>query len=145
MPAETQIWRVTPAGRVIAVVVVLGFVVVAAGVTVGGTSPGIAVILWCATVAIGIGAWRWAFVPYVALTPDGVVVQNMFDRVEVPYPDIALVGVSYAGLTIRRGSGGRLVVAWAVQKSNFARWMRRRTRADDVADAIRARARSSAR
>jgi hypothetical protein len=69
----------------------------------------------------------------------------MFERVDVPYRDIALVGVSYAGLTIRRGSGGRLVVAWAVQKSNIARWLHRRTRADEVADVIRARAESRGR
>jgi hypothetical protein len=38
----------------------------------------------------------------------------------------------YHGLEITTRQGD-VAVAWAVQKSNLARWLKRRTRADDVA------------
>jgi hypothetical protein len=31
---------------------------------------------------------------------------------------------------------GDLAIAWAVQRSNLTRWLKRRTRADDVADVL---------
>lgn len=140
MPADTQIWRVTPRGRAAAVVVAVAVVALAVGVTAGGSSVGVVVILWLAAVFVGLGAWRWAFVPYVAMNATGLDVQNFLGRAQISYDDIDAVGVSYAGLTIVRRSG-RPVVAWAVQKSNLAIWFHRRTRADEVADAIRARIR----
>lgn len=139
---ESELWRVRLAGRVSGVVVVLGWVALSALITVGST-VGFAVLLWCTVAVIALGFWRWAFVPYVALTADGVVVQNALRRVTVAWSDISRVYPGSAGLAIYRRSGGA-VIAWAVQKSNAKIWLHKRSRADFVAETIMARAASSA-
>jgi hypothetical protein len=76
-------------------------------------------------------AWRWGTHPLLATSARAVV---------VPWADVERCVPSSLGLLIERRSGGRPVVAWAVQKSNLFRWLGRRTRADDVAAALEERA-----
>lgn len=136
--ARDTVWRVTAVGRFGAVAISVVWLALAVGFTVGN-EPSV-VLLWVAFAAIMIGAWRWAFVPFIALTDTGVVIQNRLLRATVAYADIAAVQPGYSGLTITRRSGGS-VTAWAVQKTNMKRWQGREdTRADQVAGAIRARA-----
>jgi hypothetical protein len=138
LPDAADVWLVPPGSRTAAGVVTVGWCVLAAGVTLTGGAAGDDVLLWVIAVLIAVVAWRWSFVPYVALTEDAVVVQNMFTRTEVHYADIEAVMVSYSGVTIRR-AGGRPVVPWAVQKSGRATLMHKESRADELAAAIRER------
>lgn len=140
-----QIWRVSTAGRVAGVVLVVGWLALALGITLGGGAPGGAVaLIWWSGLLLVPWVWRWAFVPYVALKADGVFIQNRITSKFVPYPEITRVSGGYYGLTLRT-SRGDVVIAWAVQKSNLARWLHRQTRADEVAQAIVARAPSALR
>jgi ABC-type transport system involved in cytochrome bd biosynthesis fused ATPase/permease subunit len=117
----------------------MGWVALTVGVAMGGGVGGGAVaLLSAAAVIIVIGVWRWAFVPYVALTDQGVEVQNRLLRASVPYSDISEVRGGYYGLTIVT-KRDEIVTAWAVQKSNWARWTKKQTRADAVRAAIMAR------
>jgi hypothetical protein len=129
------VWRVRPAGRLAAILVVMAWASLVAGVSAGGAATGIVLALWSGLLVVGLAAWRWAFVPYVALTASAVVVQNRVSRLQVAYRDIESVRAGYRGLMITR-AGARPVVAWAVQKSNIASWSHKRTRADEVAELI---------
>lgn len=138
-PAGSERWRVRPAGRAGAVLVVLVWTALAVGISAGGASVGVATTIWCCVPILAACAWRWAFVPYVALEPGVLLVQNRLGRCHrIAYTDVAMINAGYYGLTIRRHSGPR-VVAWAVQKSNVASWTHKPTRADAIADTIRAR------
>jgi hypothetical protein len=86
-------------------------------------------------ILVAINVWRWAFVPYVKLTPEAVTIQNRYSGSTIRYTEIADVRAGYYGITIRKRDGGR-TCAWAVQKSNAARATGRHTRADDLVDAI---------
>jgi hypothetical protein len=138
LPEGADVWLVPSGSRTAATVVTVGWCVLAAGVTLSGGAAGDDLLLWVVAVVIAVIAWRWSFVPYVALTPDAVIVQNMFSRTEVPYTDVESIAVSYSGVTIRRASG-RPVVPWAVQKSGRATLMHKESRADELAVAIRDR------
>jgi hypothetical protein len=121
-----------------ALLVVSGSVALATGVSVGGgVSPVVIVILWSVVAIACVGAWRGAFVPYLALTPSELVVQNRFTHTSIPIADVVGAKVGYYGVTIQRGDGRR-VQAWAVQKSNLARVAGNRTRGDEVIEAIMA-------
>jgi Bacterial PH domain len=86
-------------------------------------------------------AWRWGTHPRLATSAEGVVVRNPLRTTVVPWADVERCEPSSLGLVIERRAGtGKPVVAWAVQKSNLAGWLRRRTRADEVAAAIEERA-----
>jgi hypothetical protein len=143
LPEGADVWLVPSGSRTASAIVTVGWCVLAAGVTLSGGAVGDDLLLWAIAVVIAVIAWRWSCVPYVALTADAVVVQNMFSRTEVPYGDIEAISVSYSGVTIQRASG-RPVVPWAVQKSGRATLMHRESRADELADAIRARLASAA-
>jgi hypothetical protein len=84
---------------------------------------------------------RWrrgdrALTPFIAVRSEGIEIRNPHARQMVPWDDIVDITPGYFGLTIRRRTGPD-VVAWAVQKSNIARWTRHHTRADDVAEILR--------
>ncbi|GLI02123.1 hypothetical protein Pa4123_74010 [Phytohabitans aurantiacus] len=137
MPAVSQIWRVSLAGRIGALVVP---VVGGLGGWLGGGPAGAAIVG-----LLGLGAWwRWAMWPAVELAGDRVVVRNPLGTREVPLREVSEVSTGYGGLAIVTRDRQR-VVAWAVQKSNAATWMKREVRADRVAAAIRAAARKSPR
>jgi hypothetical protein len=132
---EVTVWRVRPAGRGAAVCVVILWLGLDVGVTVGlGLGAG-AVMIWAALVLVAVLAWRLAFVPYISVSSSCIVVQNPFRRVTVRYAEIGQVQGGYYGLVLRLKNGGA-ITAWAVQKSNAARWLRKRTRADEIAEAI---------
>ncbi|MCW6009847.1 PH domain-containing protein [Micromonospora sp. CPCC 205371] len=133
----SQIWRVSLVGRIGALVVpvVGGLGGWLAGGPLGATVLGL----------LGLGAWwRWAMWPAVELADDRIVVRNPLGTREVPLREVSEVATGYGGLTIVTRDRQR-VVAWAVQKSNAATWMKREVRADRVAAAIRAAARKPAR
>ena len=139
-PVDGQLWRVRPTGRVAGAGVASAWALLAAGVTAGGgVSVGVIVLLWCVTILVALGAWRWAFVPYVALGSESLVVQNRVLRSTVMYSNIASARPGYGGVIIEKRDGTR-TCAWAVQKSNAARASGTRTRADDLVDAIMLRA-----
>jgi len=54
----------------------------------------------------------------------------------IPLRDVLMVRGGYYGLEIRVRGRHFSITASAVQKSNLANWVGRRTRADEVADAI---------
>lgn len=101
-----------------------------------------AVTFWLFTVVAALWVWWTAFHPYVACTAAGLVVCNPYRSVTIPWHDLDSVEGGYFGLIVRRRSDPRPIHAWAVQKSNFARWTGRRTRSDDVAREILAVAQS---
>src|SRR4051812_47010847 len=104
-------WKVRRAGRVAGVMLVVFWVALSFGLTFAGFAGGVIAIVWAATGLVVVGVWRSAFVPYIALTERGVVVQNPLLRSNVPYADIASVDPGYYGITIRRRRGDA-VTAW---------------------------------
>lgn len=107
------------------------FIVIALGATAVGLSVGGAVVMWALAVVVVLSVWRWYMVPYVAVTPDAVVVRGVFSRRTVDYDAIRRVRPGLYGVRIETMDQGA-VTAWAVQKSKFAEWTHRHTRADDV-------------
>jgi hypothetical protein len=97
------------------------------------------VLLWVILPLAVLVARQWAFVPYVALTADEVVIQNRFDRRLIPYAQIVDVKPGYGGVLFTTKDDDMGVVAWAVQKSNLKKWQHEHTRADDLVDAVKAR------
>ena len=145
MKDSTQLWRVSFKGRAGAVVVLLGWSALTLCVTIGGNhTPGAGesptVLLWVMTIAIALGAWRCAFVPYVEDTPSELVVQNPFTKVRTPWSQIQSVSPGSLGLIIHTKGRKRPTIAWAVQKGRGARVRGTHTRADDVAAALMAHA-----
>jgi hypothetical protein len=136
-PDQTR-WRVSPLGRIGAALAILFWFGLALGLTVGGEAIGPVAFVWLFLLAIAVCAWSWAFVPYVDLTLTEVIVQNRIRKTSLPYTAIREIRPGYYGLRFITNDG-RALTAWAVQKSNAATWMHRRTRADDLADVIRGR------
>jgi hypothetical protein len=134
-PSSRRVWRVRTAGRVGALAATLLWVGVATLITAGGKTPGLPFLLWPCAALIALGVWRGAFVPSITLTSDGVVIQNPITRVAVPYAKISHVHPGYYGVRINR-LDGPTVTAWAVQKTNAAKWSGAGTRADEVSQAI---------
>jgi hypothetical protein len=63
----------------------------------------------------------------------------MLRRRSIPLAQIAGVTTGYYGIAITTNES-KTYTASVVQKNNYSRWLGRRTRADDVADAIRSAA-----
>jgi hypothetical protein len=82
----------------------------------------------------GVTGWRFGLRPRIMAEVDGVSVRNPGAETFVPWVRVVHASAGYSGITIRTSDGE--VTAWAVQKSNLARWLHRGTRADDVADFI---------
>jgi hypothetical protein len=91
--------------------------------------------LAAAAAAAAVVTWRCALHPRLTAGPDGLVVVNPWHTLVVPWADVAGVAPGYSGIEIARRSG-RTVVAWAVQQSNMATWMGRRTRAVRTAESL---------
>jgi hypothetical protein len=85
-------------------------------------------------------SWRLALHPYIKLTPSGVEVRNPLRYRMLPWSDIARAGNGYYGVRIST-SRDEAITAWAVQKSNAAAWLRKRTRSDELVNEINLRAR----
>lgn len=82
------------------------------------------------------------FGPSITLTSSDLIVRNWFQRVTISLQDVLGVRAGYSGVTIDSARRGP-VCASAVQKSNASAMLNRRTRADEVVDAIRAAAREA--
>lgn len=133
------VWRVSPALRFSSQLLVVAWFALALGITLaGGTQMGAVLLLWIVLPVVALGAWRWMFVPYVALMPDSVFIQNRVTSKSIRYSDITEVSGEPDGLRFVT-TDGDVVVAWAVQKSNAARRLQRETLADEVSAAIMAR------
>lgn len=124
-----QVWKVSPLGRF-------------------GTLAAISLfsyyswLIWSNIFLVGlvivggvVTAIRFAFHPAVILTDSEVMVRNPSGSKRIPLGDVVKVEPGYGGLTITTASGD-LVVAWAVQKSNLAKWKNSHTRADEVTATI---------
>lgn len=72
----------------------------------------------------------------VALTEDGVEIKNLLGKRIITLASICSVDPGYNGLAITTNDG-KSYTALVIQKTNVSRWMGRRTRADEIADAIR--------
>lgn len=127
----SQVWRVDEPVRWLALAVSLLFVLIALGSTVVGLAIAGDVVIWALAVLVVLSIWRWYIVPYVALTPDRVVVRGVFSRHAVDYDAIRLARPGLYGVRIETMDQGSFT-AWAVQKSKFSEWTHRRTRADTV-------------
>ena len=140
-----EVWRPGRLGRVAAGSVgVTGGLMCALSLVASVTGAGPGGLL--AAVVFGlfpVFAWRWGTHPLLGASADGLVVRNPVRTVVVPWADVERCVPSSLGLLIERRSGGRPIVAWAVQKPNLSRWFSRRTRADEVAAALEERAAAS--
>ncbi len=89
---------------------VVGWVVVSALITADPRyNLALDVFIWVCTVVVAVGAWSWAFRPFLAVNDEGVIVQNPLSRYEIAWADIRSVTPGYYGIAIRR-TGGRVVV-----------------------------------
>ncbi len=132
-------WRVEEPVRRLGVGVALLFVLLATFLTVIGVAPSGVILIWLIAVAVMLSIWRWYLVPYVELGPEQLVVQGPFARHTVRCASIRDVKPGVLGLRIETRRGDSFL-GWAIQKSKVADWMRKETRADEVAAAIMERA-----
>jgi hypothetical protein len=130
----TQVWRVRVAGRVAGVCLVASWVALTALLSVDG-GVALTAILSTAALCLALGVWRWAFVPSVTLGDSALFIVNRVGGQTVPYSQITNVSNGYYGIIVRMRDGNS-VRAWAVQKGNLNRWLGKRTRSDDLVDAI---------
>jgi len=75
------------------------------------------------------------FVPYIALTDDGLVVRNGVSLRTIPYLNIVRVKPGYYGILVVTNDR-RAFNVWGVQKPNYATWFHKQVRADIVTQAI---------
>ncbi|ELS51482.1 hypothetical protein STVIR_7500 [Streptomyces viridochromogenes Tue57] len=127
-------WRISPLGRVFLVVVGLGVLAaVAADLDTMLRNGGVFVPVVLSAVS---GAFFAAsFRTSLTLTDHEVIIRNLGWTRTVPLATVTRVHAGYGGIEIET-SQGRYVTAMAVQKANVSLWLGRRTRADDVAEAI---------
>jgi hypothetical protein len=134
-----QVWRTSRAFRVTLAVIVVAFLAFIAIATAGdASSVGPACV---AAALVTVYTWAVAFRPYVEMTADAVVVQNPVRRRTIPLASIADVGLHRKAVLTIWTTDGRSVRAFAVQNGVVALLLRRRGRGDEVATAIRHRAR----
>ena len=140
-PAQ-PVWRVPRPVRRSAVIASYVFVVIALAGTAVGFDAASALSLWVLAVLMLLCAWRWYLVPYVALTPDRLVVQGAFARRAVRYSSIRDVRPGLYGLRIMT-KAQESFIGWAVQKSKVAEWSHKETTADEVVAEIMERVQES--
>ena len=130
------------------VLVLLGWLALTLGVTIGGNrTPGAGdsptVMLWIVFVVVALGVWRYGFVPYVEATGTELVIRNGFTKRHIPWTQIKAIKPGSMGLMIVKKEGGLPNTAWAVQKGRGARWMKMRSRSDEVTAALMEHVRSA--
>jgi hypothetical protein len=90
--------------------------------------------------AIGVPVWAIGSLrPRITLTATELIIRNPLRSRRIQLTELSSVQGGWGGLKIKTSSGD-VVVAWAVQKSRYAQWSHKRTRADDIADEIMAAA-----
>ena len=138
---ENTEWSVSSLGRATGWAFVALSVGAIAGVSIGGLVAPHAVPLAALLVVAGIAApFGWAFyrvtiVPAIIATRQDLLIINPYKRYTVSWSEIERIVPGYYGLRISR-RGAADVVAWAVQKSNWAQWRGKHVRADEVAHAL---------
>ena len=134
---QATIWRASALGlwcaRLALVAVTVG-AIVTFGFAVGTESAGNG-ILCVFLLLVAAGLWRCGLYPRVVLTPTELTIQNPLRTHRVPLSQIVAAAGDWSGVVVTT-AGGREVAAWAIQKSNLAKWRNRPTRADKAADAI---------
>jgi hypothetical protein len=135
---DAVVWRVSDLGRVLCTVAAVGCVggalaLLILAATGHGGERGLVAAAMLAAVAAGLIWFSWR--PSLTLLDDRVVVRNPLGTVTVPLRRIVATGPGYTGLVLRLADG-RVVTAWAVQKTNLATWLHRETRSDRVAAQI---------
>ena len=133
------VWRVADHVRKVAVFAAGFFLFLALVATAVGLVLAATALMWLVALLVIVCVWRWYLVPYVALSSDWLVVQGAFAHRVVPCGAIREARPGLYGLRIKT-TNGRAFVAWAVQKSKFAEWFHRETRADEVVAQIMQRA-----
>ena len=133
-----QVWRVADGVRMIAVFAAGFFLFLALVATAVGLLLAATATMWVIALLVTVCVWRWYLVPYVALSSEWLVVQGAFAHRAVRCRAIREARPGLYGLRINTTSGG--FIAWAVQKSKFAEWLHRSTRADEVVEQIMQRA-----
>lgn len=140
-----QVWRVGHAGRIAGVlgtVVFAGLMVAFAAIGSQMAVSGDAVIGVLSLIGVcpligaaGVRCWLLGVRPSITLTEDSVIVRNPYKTYQVSLVEISMVSGGYRGLSFTM-TDGRQIVAWAVAKSNLARWLGWQTRADAVAERL---------
>jgi len=125
-----QVWRVADHVRKVAVFAAGLFLFLALVATAVGLVLAATALMWAVALLVIVCVWRWYLVPYVALSSEWLVVQGAFAHHAVRYGCISEARPGLYGVRIKTTQGA--FVAWAVQKSKFAEWFHRETRADEV-------------
>ena len=86
---------------------------------------------------------RALFFLSVEIDSENLTARNVFSTKKCPLRDITDIAPGYAGITFRTES--QSFVASAAQKSNLSKWLGRTSRADVVAEEIRAEIRRAKR
>jgi hypothetical protein len=117
----------------------VGLLVAAANAAFDGHATDVRAFgLGAAVVALAVLlVWRSAMRPKVVMNDIGILVVNPWTTTNAVWRDLVSAEAGYAGVTIELRMGTS-VTAWAVQKSNMSTWLKRSTRADDLAEQIRA-------
>ena len=130
-----QTWRVSLAGRVVGILVLVLAGVVASAIVVSGLDLTAKVVPVMFLGALAAFVYVNALRPSIALTSSELVIRNRFRTYRIDLNTIARVDAGYHGVCVQTRHG-QVVHGWAVQKSNVARWLGRHTRADLVVEAI---------
>jgi hypothetical protein len=119
---------------------VVGVVVAVVFVAIGQFADAATALAYAAMFGVPffLGGWRYGLHPRIVADDSGVLVRNAWRDCFVPWSEVCDARAGYTGITIATSTRG-VVTAWAVQKSNLAGWLHRRTRADDVANFLRDR------
>ncbi|WP_149825830.1 hypothetical protein [Streptomyces tailanensis] len=127
-------WRVSPLGRVFSVVVGFGVLAaIAADLDTMLRNGGVFVPVVLSAVA---GAFfATSFWTSLTLTDHEVIIRNLGWTRTAPLATVTRAQAGYSGIEIET-SESRHMTAMAVQKANLSVWLGRRTRADEVAEAI---------
>ena len=117
---------------------VMGAQVFAAALDEGAVLEGVLFVA-AAFVAPAVGAVVWMRRSRIVCSDEGVEIVRLFTRDQYRWDQIVTASPGYAGTELVLSDGSKAVGA-AVQKANLSVWLRRRTRADELADLINSRA-----
>jgi DivIVA domain-containing protein len=135
MPPEVRVWRPAWPGRIAALGFFAIFVALAV-VWLVAKAPVWLHLLALLPAAAAVIPLRIAGAK-VVLTPDFVLIRNPFDVHRVPLDQITSVtNLPRGSVKITTASGGRRIEAWAVRTPMMAWILRRRSRANELMDAI---------
>jgi ABC-type sugar transport system permease subunit len=100
---------------------------------------GWALLLILMVVPAAVAFWLYALRVSITASEEGVCINSLSRTTRVSWDEISHCTPGYWGIEISLHDG-TIRNASAVQKPNYATWFKLRTRADEVADALNARA-----